>query len=229
MPRYQYCCEDCNYDDHSKCEEISDEWFTEGFHPETGEYLFIVEARMFDNVKVKCPRCKGEDVRVSYTDMNLTCYVRGNGIVKDKAGARRDMNKHKLLHEDPYAHMRQSGEVDHMVKNFERAGQIIKNRTLEDGKTLHEEQKKHANEFDNLVLSLDPDLKNVLIYLGQDDSVPVSNDELTKVVDPNSDFNKLMSDNSGEYFYHTKDGWRLMAMGRRVAEELTELRAAGKV
>jgi hypothetical protein len=228
MPRYQYCCEDCNYDDHLK-DDIIKEWGEMGFHPETSEFLFIVECKMDDKPKSpKCPRCGGTDTSVSYTDLDLVCYVRGNGIVKDIAGARRDMHRHKLLNEDPYADMRQSGEVDHLSDKFERAGRIIERRTLAAGASIKEQQALRAAEFTDEVMLLDPEFKEVLIFLGNNDG-PVNNEDLTKVVNLESDFNKIMSDYNGEYVCYSESGWRLMALGARVAEELIELRALGKV
>jgi hypothetical protein len=76
-----------------------------------------------------CPRCKVSDVTSGDAIWlyRPTVFVRGSGLVNDRAGAKRDMNIYHLTAKDsegktidPYDDMRQPGEVDDMVKKFKK-------------------------------------------------------------------------------------------------------------
>jgi len=73
-------------------------------------------------LKVHCPKC-GSKMTHTIKGQTFIGYIAGSGW-KDKQGAKRDMEKWTLMNNDPYGHMRQSGEVDHMLDQFEKAGSI---------------------------------------------------------------------------------------------------------
>ena len=68
-----------------------------------------------------CPRCDSEDTAQAFSHNSYTGYVRGDGYL-DKEGVRRDMNLYKLQTDDPYASMREVGEVDDKISKFKNAG-----------------------------------------------------------------------------------------------------------
>lgn len=68
-----------------------------------------------------CPRCDSVDTEKTYFEYKPRGYVLGNGFL-DRDGTRRAMNVYKLDQEDPYAHMREPGEVDELKAKFKRAG-----------------------------------------------------------------------------------------------------------
>lgn len=80
-----------------------------------------------------CPRCDGTDTAKTFYGMNVSCYVLGNGYL-DAAGTRRDMNIYTLDKDDPYADMRQPGEVDELKAKFRRAGRKGKPSHFDAGK-----------------------------------------------------------------------------------------------
>lgn len=67
-----------------------------------------------------CPVCDGETIRLIASSLSAT-YIRGNGYL-DKTGARRDMDKFTLQNNDPYSHMREPGEKEHLLDKLSRAG-----------------------------------------------------------------------------------------------------------
>lgn len=69
----------------------------------------------------KCPKCGGVNYEKSIYGLNVISYTRGYGYL-DKKGCTRDMNKYKLVNEDPYAQYRQPGEVDHLKDKLDKAG-----------------------------------------------------------------------------------------------------------
>lgn len=90
-----------------------------------------------------CPRCGISDTT---SEQALWMYrpvvfMRGSGLVNDRAGAKRDMNVFHLTAKDetgktidPYDNMRQPGEVDDMVKKFKKA-RITKKNYVDMGNT----------------------------------------------------------------------------------------------
>ena len=117
MPFYEYVCLNCE----SKIEGqlTLDEYETaavfETVHCMNPSPAELKEATI-------CPRCDKANVRRYYKNQNNVCYIRGNGFL-DRAGCHRDMNLHRLETEDPYAEMRQPGEVDDLKQKLKRAGQ----------------------------------------------------------------------------------------------------------
>jgi hypothetical protein len=83
-----------------------------------------------------CPRCQGSNCEKTFYGYQVLSYVRGDGYL-DRAGCHRDMNLYKLTgtdergqSTDPYAEMRQPGEVDDLKVRLQRAGR-------HDPKTTH--------------------------------------------------------------------------------------------
>jgi hypothetical protein len=217
MPKYQYSCEDCSYDDYKKSEIFNDK-DGKGFHVETGEYLFIVECKMADKPKSpKCPRCGGTDTCSSYVDMGLQCYVRGDGLVKDRAGARRDMNRHHLVNQDPYGHMRQAGEVDHMLDQMRDRGRdmakVRAQRAENSQKAKENVEKRKKYEAD-----LSEEQMAILLKISELGEV-CEYSELSEFPDLNGVLSSLMP----EYAIKNRKGqFTLMAAGRKVVEEFTD-------
>jgi hypothetical protein len=76
---------------------------------------------MREKPEVKCPAC-GAPCERTWLGMTFQFFLPGEGMVRDKAGARRDMNLYTLQQNDPYAHMRQSGEVVDMTEKLRKGG-----------------------------------------------------------------------------------------------------------
>ena len=81
--------------------------------------IWVVEHPMKETPEVTCPACKGK-ARRSIQKVGAV-YIRGNGYL-DKQGCLRDMNLYKLQKQDPYGHMREPGEKDHLINKFKKAG-----------------------------------------------------------------------------------------------------------
>jgi hypothetical protein len=119
MPRYYYFCEDCEVAAAKiKGEELTydEEWevIFETFH--------LMSASEEDKKKAMvCPRCSGHKARQAFNHNEYTGYILGDGYL-DKDGVRRDMNVSKLQTDDPYADMREPGEVDDKIASFKKAG-----------------------------------------------------------------------------------------------------------
>ena len=74
-----------------------------------------------ENPEIICPNCDSKASR-TLLGVKVSFYIRGDGMAKDKQGARRDMHLHKLVNDDPYAYMRESGEADDLAQRLRRAG-----------------------------------------------------------------------------------------------------------
>jgi len=98
--RYDYYCKDC-------------------------DALWEVEHSMKEKPEILCPECSSKNTAIAITT-SPEAYVRGNGYL-DVKGRRADMHRYKLLNDDPYAGMRQSGEVDHIAKTLRDSGKRQKN------------------------------------------------------------------------------------------------------
>ena len=214
MPKYQFTCDDCSISPKmvKKSLELKGE-DSSGYSGETGEFLFIINCRMADKPShPKCPKCDGKNTRSSYTGYSNECWIRGNGIVTDRRGARRDMNRHTLVNNDPYGHMRQSGEVDHMLDTMRRTGMDmtqIKQKRAESIKRAKERADKikfSVNEEQRrLLMSIDR-----LEYATMDDFKDFE------------DINGLLSSLIPEFVCRTKRGkFVLMAAGKKVIDGLT--------
>lgn len=96
MPEYDYMCRDC-------------------------EHITTIVHKINETPDLECPKCGGETHK-TYVNAKIQGYVKGNGIVNDVGGARRDMNLYKLQKEDPYAQHRVAGEKDYLENKFRRGG-----------------------------------------------------------------------------------------------------------
>lgn len=120
MARYNYECLDCRKTAESiKCGTLSadEEWeiIYETSHPMEPSAEDLKKALV-------CPRCHGGNAVKTMRGCDIIHYVRGNGYL-DKSGCYRDMNLHKLATDDPYADMRQPGEVEDLKVRLKRSGQ----------------------------------------------------------------------------------------------------------
>lgn len=99
MPTYDYMCD--------KCGEVFEKTYSMSEKPNS----------------IKCEKCDGDCIQ-TLINTKLQTWVRGDGIVKDKGGARRDMNLYKLQHEDPYSQHRVGGEKSYLEDKFRRGGKL---------------------------------------------------------------------------------------------------------
>jgi hypothetical protein len=119
MPNYLYICHACE----KKATEEKGESLT---HDEELEVIFETYYSINAPSDVVgeatiCPRCDGRDTAQAFNHNSYSGYVRGDGYL-DKAGVKRDMNVYTLQNDDPYASMREPGEVDHKIAQFKKAG-----------------------------------------------------------------------------------------------------------
>jgi DNA-directed RNA polymerase subunit RPC12/RpoP len=116
MPRYNYECSTCL----QKLDgEPSKEIYESEVLFETSHSMNPTEDELY--AATECPRCGGHDCRLVIYDCNIHSYIRGYGWL-DKAGIKRDMNKHTLLNDDPYGQYRTPGEVEHIKSKLEKSG-----------------------------------------------------------------------------------------------------------
>jgi hypothetical protein len=218
MPIYQYSCNNCTNKKDKKIGLYNSDSINLkfGYHPDTNEFLFFVECHMKDKPKnPKCPNCGSNDTNVSYIDLDQQCYVRGNGLVKDKAGARRDMNRHKLKHEVPYSSMRVSGEKDYLIDKFRRGGIDMGAKSNTD--SIREAQEKRLVEHNKEIDLLSDSEKKVIVHIFKNGSATTS--ELSKYSD---DINKVLTNINKHYVYYNanKEIWLPLAGGNRIYETI---------
>ena len=215
MPVYQYQCEDCSDSNKrvKKSELFDQEHETDGF-AEDGEFIFYKTSSMKDKQKSpKCPVCGGTNTIRSYRELSLTCYVRGDGLVKDRSGARRDMNRHHLINQDPYGHMRQSGEVDNMLDRFRDSGRDMGKVRAERAKTSQETKERAKRMGDECLNAAQEQVLLKMSELGE----KCLYSDLNEVDDLNAVLSSLMPD----YVYkRTHDSFGMMAAGRAYVDRL---------
>lgn len=85
--------------------------------------IWIVTHSMFGATEVKCP-ITGQPAIKTILGCEPTFYFKGEGLVRDKAGAYRDMNLHRLQQDDPYGHMRERGEKDDLIHRLKNGGKF---------------------------------------------------------------------------------------------------------
>jgi|3_EtaG_2_1085321.scaffolds.fasta_scaffold00047_91 hypothetical protein len=131
MANYNYHCFDCEkaareqYADHlvvnSNGEsEFPIEIYEELVLFETSHAMQPTEEELHE--ATECPRCHGHNCEKSFYGAQIYGYTKGYGWL-DRAGAKRDMNRHKLANDDPYAPYRVDGEVDHIDQQLKKEGQ----------------------------------------------------------------------------------------------------------
>jgi hypothetical protein len=120
MPRYNYICLDC--------EEKAAAEYGEDMTPEQFEELILFEtSHSMDPTDEElaeatvCPRCSGGNCKKSFHGLDIHSYIRGYGW-SDKEGAKRDMHRYTLQHNDPYSEHRVPGEVEHIDQTLQQEG-----------------------------------------------------------------------------------------------------------
>ena len=121
MPDYIYRCLDCEkkFIEDNDGKSSSQEEYDSKVLFETVHRMQATDEELKD--ALKCPRCGKSKAERFYGYDNVIAYIRGNGFL-DRAGAKRDMHLHTLETRDPYAEMRQPGEVDELKSKIKRAG-----------------------------------------------------------------------------------------------------------
>lgn len=214
MPIYQYTCESCSIELSNKKINKNEKFDGKiGFHKKSKEYLFTIECKMKDKPsKPVCPRCKSNDkVCQSYTDYKLEFWIRGNGLVNDIGGARRDMHRHKLNNDDPYGHMREKGEKDYLDDKFRRAGmnmQMMKSESADRSRKLS--KLARSRDYD-----LNKDQIDIIKIVGKKQICCY--EDFDKI----EDVNKILSSLMPDYICKTNNRFILMALGRMLFEEFT--------
>ena len=128
MPRYNYICNDCRIEAESiKGSPLTDEELLDEIIFETSHAMNPTEVEL--KCARECPRCEKINTERTYLGVSISSYVRGYGYL-DREGCHRDMNLYKLtstddetgLTTDPYADMREPGEVDELKIKLKRGG-----------------------------------------------------------------------------------------------------------
>jgi hypothetical protein len=136
MANYNYHCYDCEkvaLEQHADKVEIGgdgepslpNELYEELVLFETSHSMSPSEEELHE--ATECPRCHGHNCQKSFHGAAIHGYVKGYGWL-DRAGAKRDMNRHKLATDDPYGQYRVPGEVDHIDRQLKNEGQHDPNR-----------------------------------------------------------------------------------------------------
>lgn len=87
-------------------------------HPQ-GVLVWLEAHGMNDTPEIKCPVCDGKAMRSTHGLTPPLGHIRGQCYL-NKADQRRQMDLRTLeAGQDPYAHMRESGEVDHLKKQLQ--------------------------------------------------------------------------------------------------------------
>ena len=90
--------------------------------------IWVVNHSIYDDPVIMCPITGKPAIRTLVGCEPAEVYVKGYGMARDKAGARRDMNRHTLETADPYAKLRQPGEKDDMINRLKKAGKAGNDR-----------------------------------------------------------------------------------------------------
>lgn len=131
MANYNYECLACKRKAHRKHADklIADGKGEKHLPPELYEELVLFEtSHSMEPTEeelheaTECPRCGKHDAVKTMYGAQVHGYIRGYGWL-DKAGARRDMNRHTLATNDPYAQYREPGEADHIDNQLKKEGQ----------------------------------------------------------------------------------------------------------
>jgi len=120
MPTYHYrCTKDCQLEDLEKQKKT----ITLGgtiIVVNSGDLVWEETHRMLEDPPIKCPLCGKKAIKTLEGIGAPVSYIRGYGYL-DRSGCRRDMDLYKLNQgEDPYAGMRQPGEVDELKSNLRK-------------------------------------------------------------------------------------------------------------
>lgn len=88
---------------------------------ESCRLIWVEKHGISEDPIIPCPITGKRAIR-TMVGYDQTWYIRGNGLARDVAGARRDMNLYQLQQNDPYAHMRQPGEKDDLINRLKKGG-----------------------------------------------------------------------------------------------------------
>jgi hypothetical protein len=206
MPKYDFCCPKCSNlkgIDKSVIEDLD-------IRIRNKELFFTIDCKMADKPEhPKCPKCGKKSSR-NFDEQNNESWIRGCGLVNDRPGARRDMNKHHLVNDDPYAQYRQSGEVDHLVDKCDRAGKRMDIINARSAAT----SRKYAAKARRMKYDLSDDqIKLMNIIKGNDKCVYSDFSEI-------EDVNKVISSLMYDHICMNGDFYRLMAAGKKALEEI---------
>lgn len=116
MPTYDYICNDCLKDKFNG--ELTDEAAIELSY-EARHSMDAIGEELLESIK--CPICNGFNVfKIFSSDVHVR--IKGKDWKEFKKrnydAIKRDMHLHALQNNDPYASMRQDGEVDHIADNL---------------------------------------------------------------------------------------------------------------
>lgn len=126
MPRYNYECIDClervrsKYaGDLAESGDIPIDVLEREVLYETSHSMDPTDEEL--HASCECPRCGSHNAVRSFHGSEIRSYIRGYGYL-DKAGCKRDMNKHALENNDPYSQYRGPGEVEHIKSQLDKGG-----------------------------------------------------------------------------------------------------------
>ncbi len=229
MITYAYICDDCSIDSATKRNKHGDKFSIKGIRNkedsvagwnEHGDYVFYIDSTMADKPShPACPKCSGVKTNSTVTENSGQGYIRGNCYL-DKTGAKRDQSVYKLKNEDPYGHMRVSGEVDHMVAKFKNMGRdmaMIKRPHVERVNTMVKELSKSSSAE---LASISEVEKKIIKFIDVNDTarngIEFSN------LPQEHDLNKIMTDliKNGYVNVRKNGNFSLMAQGRWVADNI---------
>lgn len=217
--KYQYSCSDCSLDLKTDKKPLKKELAKgdDAGYLKTGEYVFVIICSMQDKPSNPiCPRCGGRNTDTCFIGYTNYSWVRGDGIVKDKKGARRDMNKYTLMNNDPYGHMRQSGEVDHMINEITRAGMDMSKVTSRLAKSSQDAKKR------SMKMKYDLTEDQIKLLIKTDKIGKATMKDYSEFEDVNAILSKLIPD----FIIRTKkEEFVMMAAGKKLVEQLTEVDA----
>jgi DNA-directed RNA polymerase subunit RPC12/RpoP len=131
MANYNYECLNCKKKafkahadkitvDGSGSKHLPDDLYEELVLFETSHPMQPTEEEL--HAATECPRCGSRRCEKTLYGASIHGYTKGYGWL-DKKGIKRDMNRHKLANDDPYAQYREDGEVEHIDHNLKKEGQ----------------------------------------------------------------------------------------------------------
>jgi hypothetical protein len=147
MANYNYECNTCKSEAHKKhvsdlrVDPQGDQYLPKDLY----ESLVLFETTHSVNPTkeelhraTECPRCGSHDCTKTMYGSQTHGWVRGYGWL-DRAGVKRDMHRHTLANNDPYAKYRVPGEVDYLDKKLKSEGRhnpktkyFTSNKVMED-------------------------------------------------------------------------------------------------
>lgn len=117
---YNYrCTKGCKLKDLLKSSIVTPE--KDFMQVKSGDLVWEEKHGMTENPKIECPLCGERAERTMEGVKSPLFYIKGNCYL-NRDDCRRQMDLHKLeTGQDPYAGMRQPGEVDHLKKELKNS------------------------------------------------------------------------------------------------------------